>query len=95
MEQGAQVSWDEAASFSQVDGGWDGWRKGWVLRRVARDPSLSQSSLPHHRAAAEDDPYCRIKLVLRWYLSGFYKKPKVRRACGKGRVSAKGFVSPL
>lgn len=65
------------------------------MRRVARDPSLSQSSLPHHRAAAEDDPYCRIKLVLRWYLSGFYKKPKVRRACGKGRVSAKGFVSPL
>ncbi|XP_011240326.1 oxysterol-binding protein-related protein 5 isoform X1 [Mus musculus] len=29
------------------------------------------------RAAAEDDPYCRMKLVLRWYLSGFYKKPKV------------------
>ncbi|KAM5248132.1 oxysterol-binding protein-related protein 5 [Ctenodactylus gundi] len=28
------------------------------------------------RAAAEDDPYGRIKLVLRWYLSGFYKKPK-------------------
>ncbi|XP_029422356.1 oxysterol-binding protein-related protein 5 isoform X1 [Nannospalax galili] len=28
------------------------------------------------RAAAEEDPYCRMKLVLRWYLSGFYKKPK-------------------
>uniref|UniRef100_A0A8D2JPH8 Oxysterol-binding protein n=1 Tax=Sciurus vulgaris TaxID=55149 RepID=A0A8D2JPH8_SCIVU len=27
-------------------------------------------------AAREDDPYSRIKLVLRWYLSGFYKKPK-------------------
>ncbi|XP_051049421.1 oxysterol-binding protein-related protein 5 isoform X2 [Phodopus roborovskii] len=28
------------------------------------------------RAASEEDPYCRMKLVLRWYLSGFYKKPK-------------------
>ncbi|XP_020024391.2 oxysterol-binding protein-related protein 5 isoform X2 [Castor canadensis] len=28
------------------------------------------------RAALEEDPYRRIKLVLRWYLSGFYKKPK-------------------
>ncbi|XP_029335919.1 oxysterol-binding protein-related protein 5 isoform X2 [Mus caroli] len=28
------------------------------------------------RAAAEDNPYGRMKLVLRWYLSGFYKKPK-------------------
>ncbi|KAM4845891.1 oxysterol-binding protein-related protein 5 [Thomomys bottae] len=28
------------------------------------------------RAAVEDDPYRRMKLVLRWYLSGFYKKPK-------------------
>ncbi|KAF5917343.1 hypothetical protein HPG69_017640 [Diceros bicornis minor] len=29
------------------------------------------------RAALEEDAYSRIKLVLRWYLSGFYKKPKV------------------
>ncbi|TFK08652.1 Oxysterol-binding protein-related protein 5 [Platysternon megacephalum] len=28
------------------------------------------------QAALEDDPYSRIKQVLRWYLSGFYKKPK-------------------
>ncbi|XP_028917229.1 oxysterol-binding protein-related protein 5 [Ornithorhynchus anatinus] len=28
------------------------------------------------RAAQEEDPYCRLKHVLRWYLSGFYKKPK-------------------
>nr|XP_025734411.1 oxysterol-binding protein-related protein 5 isoform X2 [Callorhinus ursinus] len=28
------------------------------------------------RAALEGDAYSRIKLVLRWYLSGFYKKPK-------------------
>uniref|UniRef100_A0A8D2JIS2 Oxysterol-binding protein n=1 Tax=Varanus komodoensis TaxID=61221 RepID=A0A8D2JIS2_VARKO len=28
------------------------------------------------QAAVEEDPYCRIKQVLRWYLSGFYKKPK-------------------
>lgn len=31
-----------------------------------------------------------MKLVLRWYLSGFYKKPKVRGACGKGRASSRG-----
>ncbi|CAK7308496.1 Oxysterol-binding protein-related protein 5 [Vulpes lagopus] len=29
------------------------------------------------RAALEGDAYSRIKLVLQWYLSGFYKKPKV------------------
>ncbi|XP_073460256.1 oxysterol-binding protein-related protein 5 isoform X1 [Aquarana catesbeiana] len=28
------------------------------------------------QAAAEDDPYSRMKQVLKWYLSGFYKKPK-------------------
>uniref|UniRef100_A0A2K6GTL6 Oxysterol-binding protein n=1 Tax=Propithecus coquereli TaxID=379532 RepID=A0A2K6GTL6_PROCO len=27
-------------------------------------------------AAVEEDAYSRMKLVLRWYLSGFYKKPK-------------------
>ncbi|XP_009810373.2 oxysterol-binding protein-related protein 5 isoform X2 [Gavia stellata] len=28
------------------------------------------------QAVLEDDPYSRMKQVLRWYLSGFYKKPK-------------------
>ncbi|XP_062847052.1 oxysterol-binding protein-related protein 5 [Trichomycterus rosablanca] len=28
------------------------------------------------QAVTEENPYCRIKQVLRWYLSGFYKKPK-------------------
>ncbi|KAM9302281.1 oxysterol-binding protein-related protein 5 [Gastrophryne carolinensis] len=28
------------------------------------------------QAAVEEDPYCRMKQVLKWYLSGFYKKPK-------------------
>lgn len=28
------------------------------------------------QAAFENDAYCRMKQVLRWYLSGFYKKPK-------------------
>lgn len=28
------------------------------------------------RAVLEDDPYTRMKLVVKWYLSGFYKKPK-------------------
>ena len=29
------------------------------------------------RAMAHDDAYSRMKDVVRWYLSGFYKKPKV------------------
>ncbi|XP_073815265.1 oxysterol-binding protein-related protein 8 isoform X8 [Musca autumnalis] len=28
------------------------------------------------RAVVEDDPFTRMKLVVQWYLSGFYKKPK-------------------
>ncbi|KAF7494072.1 Oxysterol-binding protein-related protein 8 [Sarcoptes scabiei] len=28
------------------------------------------------KAALEDDPLMRMKLILKWYLSGFYKKPK-------------------
>ncbi|XP_037819008.1 oxysterol-binding protein-related protein 8 isoform X2 [Lucilia sericata] len=28
------------------------------------------------RAVNEDDPFTRMKLVVQWYLSGFYKKPK-------------------
>ncbi|XP_058984641.1 oxysterol-binding protein-related protein 8 isoform X4 [Musca domestica] len=28
------------------------------------------------RAVLEDDPFTRMKLVVQWYLSGFYKKPK-------------------
>uniref|UniRef100_A0A8B9HMM3 Oxysterol-binding protein n=1 Tax=Astyanax mexicanus TaxID=7994 RepID=A0A8B9HMM3_ASTMX len=28
------------------------------------------------QAVLEESPYCRMKQVLRWYLSGFYKKPK-------------------
>lgn len=31
----------------------------------------------HYRASLEESAYGRIKQVLRWYLSGFYKKPKV------------------
>lgn len=27
-------------------------------------------------AVTEDDPFTRMKLILKWYLSGFYKKPK-------------------
>ncbi|XP_031563680.1 oxysterol-binding protein-related protein 8-like [Actinia tenebrosa] len=36
------------------------------------------------KAASEDHAYSRMKEVVRWYLSGFYKKPKVRwDPCGK------------
>ena len=30
------------------------------------------------RAAVEENAYNRMKQVVRWYISGFYKKPKVR-----------------
>jgi hypothetical protein len=29
-----------------------------------------------NRAVLEDDPFTRMKTVVQWYLSGFYKKPK-------------------
>ena len=28
------------------------------------------------RAVLEDDPFERMKMVVKWYVSGFYKKPK-------------------
>lgn len=28
------------------------------------------------QAAAESEPFMRMKAVVQWYLSGFYKKPK-------------------
>lgn len=33
----------------------------------------------HFRAAREENAYSRMKEVVRWYLSGFYKKPKVSK----------------
>ena len=33
------------------------------------------------RAVLEESPYSRMKSVVRWYLSGFYKKPKVHALC--------------
>ena len=32
-------------------------------------------------ADLEEDPFSRIKMVVKWYLSGFYKKPKVCHEC--------------
>ena len=37
---------------------------------------FSHSFSLHFRAALEEDPLLRMKLILKWYLSGFYKKPK-------------------
>lgn len=31
------------------------------------------------RAAIEENAYNRMKKVVKWYISGFYKKPKVSR----------------
>ena len=31
---------------------------------------------PNFRAVKEDEPFNRMKSVVKWYLSGFYKKPK-------------------
>ena len=32
--------------------------------------------LLNYRAVIEDDAFTRMKSIIRWYLSGFYKKPK-------------------
>ncbi|KAM7085702.1 oxysterol-binding protein-related protein 5 isoform 1-T5 [Molossus nigricans] len=55
-----------------------------VLPTFVLEPRSFLSRLSDHychadllsRAALEEDAYGRMKLVLRWYLSGFYKKPK-------------------
>uniref|UniRef100_I3MUI8 Oxysterol-binding protein n=1 Tax=Ictidomys tridecemlineatus TaxID=43179 RepID=I3MUI8_ICTTR len=55
-----------------------------VLPTFVLEPRSFLSKLSDHychadllsRAAREDNAYGRMKLVLRWYLSGFYKKPK-------------------
>ncbi|XP_004713661.2 oxysterol-binding protein-related protein 5 isoform X3 [Echinops telfairi] len=55
-----------------------------VLPTVMLEPRSFLSKLADHcahadllsRAALEGSAYSRIKQVLRWYLSGFYKKPK-------------------
>lgn len=64
--------WPAAAQWTKLGWPivWSG--EGWpgTLGRLRAPP-------PHGRAAREDNAYGRMKLVLRWYLSGFYKKPKV------------------
>lgn len=32
------------------------------------------------RAVAQEDAFSRMKQIVRWYLSGFYKKPKVNKS---------------
>ena len=29
-------------------------------------------------AVVEEDPFTRLKIITKWYIAGFYKKPKVR-----------------
>jgi len=40
------------------------------------EPIMLTLILYLRRAVGEDDPYLRMKSIVRWYLSGFYKKPK-------------------
>lgn len=43
-----------------------------------RDASYSQPCFfSTFRAAVEENAYNRMKKVVKWYISGFYKKPKV------------------
>lgn len=37
---------------------------------------ISNNTIVCCRAVQEDDPFNRMKEVVKWYLSGFYKKPK-------------------
>ncbi|KHJ49486.1 hypothetical protein D918_00613 [Trichuris suis] len=46
-------------------------------------------------AIRENDPYKRIQLVLKFYLSGFYKKPKVNHNCPFLRLRVRRFVAYL
>jgi len=44
------------------------------------EKSVLQQLFPrliHQEQVLEESPYSRMKSVVRWYLSGFYKKPKV------------------
>jgi len=41
------------------------------------------------RAAVEENAYSRMKQVVRWYVSGFYKKPKVRGHACVGRPAGR------
>ena len=43
------------------------------------------------RAMAHDDAYSRMKDVVRWYLSGFYKKPKVSLPSVNAFISRYGY----
>uniref|UniRef100_A0A1A9W4F8 Oxysterol-binding protein n=1 Tax=Glossina brevipalpis TaxID=37001 RepID=A0A1A9W4F8_9MUSC len=52
-----------------------------LLKQVRPGMDLSKVTLPTfilepRSAVTEDDPFTRMKLILKWYLSGFYKKPK-------------------
>lgn len=40
--------------------------------------NISLTLSPICRAAIEENAYNRMKKVVKWYISGFYKKPKVR-----------------
>ena len=37
---------------------------------------LTIFSISDGQAATESEPFMRMKAVVQWYLSGFYKKPK-------------------
>ena len=58
-----------------------------IISRVGHSVTVSQcynechsvTVSPHYnffQAAAESEPFMRMKTVVQWYLSGFYKKPK-------------------
>lgn len=47
-----------------------------ILKTSLQPPRLYLPFL-FFRAALEENPYFRLKKVVKWYLSGFYKKPKV------------------
>lgn len=86
--EGVQSSRTMVASFSCMAETGMGEGRGRVL-----GPLCGLRAPTPRRAAMEDSAYGRIKLVLRWYLSGFYKKPKVRGGQG-GHCSQGSVLSP-
>jgi len=56
---------------------WDNHQQSAWLNKKTKSIMKYFSWIVFYRAMLEEDPFTRMKMVVRWYLSGFYKKPKV------------------
>lgn len=54
----------------------------WLLRVILPIIGINGATCFLLRAAIEENAFNRMKKVVKWYISGFYKKPKVGRVGG-------------